>query len=67
MKITWASRALKQFNDAISYIREDSDQNADSVKEKILSKIGSLAEAPVVHRKDEYKRNNDGRFHYLSC
>jgi len=38
-EVTWAPRALKQFNDAIKFIRKDSDQNADVVKEKILSKV----------------------------
>ena len=64
-KITWAPRAIKQFNIAIEYIRRDSFQNADSVKEKILSKINRLSGVNVTHRTDPYKNNNDGHFRYF--
>jgi plasmid stabilization system protein ParE len=64
-KITWSPRALKQFSAAIQYIRQESFQNAESVKERILSKIGRLSDANVTHRKDPYKNNNDGHFHYF--
>lgn len=64
-KISWAPRAIKQFNVAIEYIRSDSPQNADSVKERILSKIELLAEVNITHRIDPYRNNNDGHFHYF--
>ena len=64
-EITWAPRALKQFNDAIKYIRKDSEQNANLVKEKILSKIDNLTIAKLVHRKDTFKKDNGGHFHYF--
>ena len=64
-KITWAPKAIKQFNAAIEYIRSDSPQNADSVKERILSKIERLADVNITHRIDPYKNNNDGHFHYF--
>ena len=64
-EISWAPKAIKQFNTAIEYIRQDSDQNADSVKEKILAKINKLSDETVTHRADEYKNNNDGRFRYF--
>ena len=63
--INWAPRAIKQFNLAIAYIREDSVQNAELVKEKILSEIGKLTDTKVTHRTDPYKKNNDGHFHYF--
>jgi plasmid stabilization system protein ParE len=64
-KVTWSKRATRQFNAVIEYIRKDSDQNADKVKEKILAKINELAEDKTVHRKDPYKKNNDGNFLYF--
>jgi len=64
-KITWAPRAIKQFNAAIEYIRQDSFQNADSVKEKILSKIAQLSGTNITHRADPYKNNNDGHYRYF--
>ncbi len=64
-KIAWSKRATRQFNAVIEYIRKDSDQNADKVKERILSKINELANDKTVHRKDPYKKNNDGNYLYF--
>ena len=64
-KVTWTKRATLQFNSAISLIRKDSDQNADKVKEKILDKINDLSDDIAVHRKDPYKKNNDGNYLYF--
>lgn len=49
----------------LSNIRQDSPQNADIVKERILDKVGELADDKVVHRKDPYKKNNDGNYLYF--
>lgn len=64
-KVTWTKRATRQLNAAIEYIRQDSPQNADIVKERILDKVGELADDKVVHRKDPYKKNNDGNYLYF--
>jgi plasmid stabilization system protein ParE len=64
-KVTWAKRASRQFNAAIEYIRQGSEQNADSVKERILAKINELADDKTVHRKDPFKKNNDGNYLYF--
>ena len=64
-KVTWGKLAAREFNAAIKYIRKDSEQNADNVKKIILTKINSLADNRVVHRKDPYKKNNDGKFLYF--
>ena len=64
-KVTWGKRAARDFNAAIKYIRKDSEQNADNVKEIMLKKINGLADNRVVHRRDPYKKNNDGKFLYF--
>jgi plasmid stabilization system protein ParE len=64
-KVTWTKKAIVQFNAAIKHIRKDSDQNADKVKEKILSKIDQLSNDRITHRKDPYKKNNDGNYFYF--
>ncbi len=64
-KVTWSKRTTREFNAAIKYIRNDSEQNAERVKERILDKIGELADDGVVHRKDPYKNNNDGNYLYF--
>lgn len=64
-KVTWTKQATLQFNKCIEYIRQESDQNADKVKEKILDKISELSNDRLVHRKDPYKKNNDGHYLYF--
>ena len=64
-RISWDKQATIQLKKAIQYIREDSPQNADKVKGQILSKINDLSEDKVVHRKDSYKKNNDGNYLYF--
>jgi plasmid stabilization system protein ParE len=64
-KITWTKRAISQLNSAIEYIRQDSPQNADSVKQRILEKVSELADDKIVHGKDPYKKNNDGNYLYF--
>jgi plasmid stabilization system protein ParE len=64
-KITWAKGAAREFKAAIRYIRKDSQQNADKVKEIILSKINGLSDDSVVYRKDPYKKHNYGKYFYF--
>ncbi len=44
---------------------KESNQNADTVKLKILNKVNGLTDDKVVHRKDPYKKNNDGNYLYF--
>lgn len=55
-KVTWTKSATNLFEKIIDYIRQDSEQNADKVKEKILKKINQLSDDGVMHRKDPYKK-----------
>jgi plasmid stabilization system protein ParE len=61
-KITWTKRATHQFNELIDYVRQDSEQNADKLRKKILDKINELSDGRIVHRKDLYKKSNDGNY-----
>jgi plasmid stabilization system protein ParE len=64
-KVTWTKRATRQLAAAIKYIRQDSHQNAEKVKARILAKINQLADDKTTHRKDPYKNNNDGNYLYF--
>ena len=61
-KISWDKQALNYFRESISYIREDSPQNADKVKKEILEKIRELSDRPKMHSPDKYKLNNNGNY-----
>ena len=64
-KVTWTKTAIYQFDKIIEYIRQDSEQNADKIKEKILDRIDRLSDDRIVHRIDPYKKNNDGNYLYF--
>lgn len=64
-KVIWTKQAVRQLNAAITYIRKDSAQNADTIKDQILKKINALSDDKVVHRKDPCKINNDGSYLYF--
>ena len=50
------------FKEAIRYIRKDSDQNAEKVKDEILVKIRELSTRPEIHPPDKYKQDNNGDY-----
>jgi plasmid stabilization system protein ParE len=61
-EIRWDKDALKQFNSAITYIRNDSPTNADKVKREFLSKIVGLGKNAEIHALDKYKKDNTGNY-----
>jgi plasmid stabilization system protein ParE len=61
-KVTWDKQAVNYFREAIRYIRQDSPQNAEKVKNEILKKIKELSERPEIHNPDKYKLNNNGDY-----
>ncbi len=64
-KVTWTKQATRQFNAAIKFIREDSEQKAEKVRLTLLDKIIGLEDDRWVHRQDPHKRNNDGNYLYF--
>lgn len=44
--INWNRRTIKQFDDAIAYIENDSSANAEKFKRDILYKIDDLLKYP---------------------
>lgn len=61
-KISWSKTAVKQFEDAINYIAEESIQNAEKVRIDILEKIGNIIHTPEAYSIDKYKANNNGSY-----
>ena len=43
-KVIWTKRATHPFNVPIEYVRQESEQNADKLKRKILDTINELTE-----------------------
>jgi plasmid stabilization system protein ParE len=63
--ISWSVKALRQFEEAIEYIMQDSVQNAEKVRLEILRKIDSLPHYPEIYPPDKYKIRNDGTYRAL--
>jgi len=60
--IKWNKRAIKHFEEAITYIENDSRTNAEKFKRDILHKIDGLLKYPEKYSPDKNKINNDGSF-----
>ena len=63
--VRWTKVAIRQFHAAIDYIRQDSVQGAEKVRSTILTKVNQPSNDTMVHRKDPYKKDNDGSFLYF--
>jgi plasmid stabilization system protein ParE len=61
-KILWDKQALHYFRSTIQYIRKDSPQNAEKVKNEVLEKIYELSIRPEVHNPDKFKVDNSGNY-----
>lgn len=61
-KIEIEDTAKLQLKQAYEYIRKDSLQNAEKVREKILRNIKALASNPEQHPKDKFCINNNKNF-----
>jgi len=61
-KITWDKQAIIYLRESIKYIRKDSPQNAETVKNDILGKINELPTKPEIYNPDKYKTNNNGDY-----
>ena len=62
MVIKWNKTALKQLENSISFVEQESPANAEKVKISILLKIDSLLKHPEKYSPDKFKIKNDGSF-----
>lgn len=60
-QIKWSKRALKQLDDLYEYIKGDSPQNAEKVKDILINKINGLSLTPEIYPPDRFKKNNDDK------
>jgi plasmid stabilization system protein ParE len=60
MVTVWSKRARVELQRAYLYIRLDSVQNAEMVRDEIIDLTIDLANHPTKHPPDKFKKNNDG-------
>jgi len=61
-KVLIDNEAKTYLRKAYNYIKNDSPQNAEKVKNKILTSIMALQNNPEMHPPDKFRLNNDGSF-----
>ena len=61
MKIVWNKQAKVALQAIFDYIKTNSLQSAEKVRDTIIDSVASL-DGKLVHRPDKYKRNNDGTY-----
>lgn len=61
-KVVIDNEAKKSLRDAYEYIKKDSLQNAERVRDEILTSIKALIKAPEKHPLDKYRIKNDGSY-----
>lgn len=61
MRIVWDIAAKEELKNIYDYIKQDSLQNAEMVRDGIVKAVSSLSKN-FVHRPDKYKRNNDDTY-----
>ena len=62
VKIVWWKLALLQLKEAFDYIKKDSLQSAENVRNTIFSATDNLKYNPEIYPLDKYRKNNDGTF-----
>ncbi|WP_179374873.1 type II toxin-antitoxin system RelE/ParE family toxin [Winogradskyella wichelsiae] len=62
VKIVWRKLALLQLKEAFDYIKKDSLQSAENVRNAIFSATDNLKYNPEIYPLDKYRKNNDGTF-----
>lgn len=61
-KVIWAKNARLQLKKIISFIKKDSVQNAENVRNEIFSSTKQILAHPTKFPVDKYKKNNKGNF-----
>jgi len=61
-KVVWSKTALKQFAEIYAYILEDSYQNAQAVRKKMLEQVAGLNKDPKSYNPDKLRLDNNGDF-----
>ncbi|AXY74527.1 type II toxin-antitoxin system RelE/ParE family toxin [Paraflavitalea soli] len=62
-RVIWDEEARDYFKETIAYIKKDSVQNAEKIKQEILLSTRELANEPEkLHAPDKYRVNNNGSY-----
>ncbi|QLE00820.1 type II toxin-antitoxin system RelE/ParE family toxin [Galbibacter sp. BG1] len=60
VEVVWRKLALKQLNEAYTFIKKDSLPAAEKVRDEIFDKAEALKLNPEIYPIDKYRKDNDG-------
>jgi len=63
--IVWNNKAAIYFRKVYERIKEESQANAEKVKDSIIKIVDNLANHPEKYPPDKFKQNNQGNFRAL--
>ncbi len=61
-RILWDNKAKENLKNALKFIRKESPQGAQLIKEKIFTTINKLPANPEIFEVDKLKKDNDGSY-----
>ncbi len=61
-KVVWSNLAKQQLKDIYTFIKKDSLQGANLVKNKIIESTKTLSISSVIYQADSLKNNNNGDY-----
>jgi plasmid stabilization system protein ParE len=61
-KVLWDEQARASLKSAYDYIKKDSLQRAEKVKQDIITATKKLSDHPEMHPPDKYRKDKDTRF-----
>lgn len=61
-RVVWDAQALDQLAEIYDYISQDSIQNAQIIRRKIIDQTAGLAKNPWRHNPDKLRLDNDPKF-----
>ncbi len=62
MVTVWSKKAKLQLQKAFDFIKQDSLQNAEKVRDEIIDATIDIANHPEKYSPDKYKTTNDGSY-----
>jgi plasmid stabilization system protein ParE len=60
--VVWSDLAKQQLKDIYTFIKKDSQQSANLVRNKILESTKTLSLSSVIYEADSLKNNNHGNY-----
>ena len=60
--VFWDKEAQRSLKEAYQWIKQDSPQNAEKVKNYFLTTTKKLSDKPEIHPPDKYRQDGDIRF-----